>query len=411
MGLMQPTRFFRRSLSFTRPKEYVVGIELFGDVLRGTLAAVDSEAKHITILRQRQRRVDAEPLDQFTRMIPPLVEQLKLPASVRVMSLLDYRRATTLVGSVQLMRSDAKAELTAAELSNLVSQGVWKVATQQRPLAARKMQIPDLHVQLADADVTQVRLNGHRVVNPIGFTAKAVELYCRETFLDAELLASLQRSLTDDNLASVAESPMIIASLIARMHPQQDFLFFSAGTHESALYRAHAGTLIFVDSVLWGTETLLAGIARQFAVSTEAAQSMLARYAHHELSRRMVAAVEAAASGELAILTHAISAHQPREASVPVYIQAAVRLPEFLFDPSFSRRLGSTLSLTEVNEDLVGKYTGFVVQWQQRTEEQFTLESFIAAVADLYIGSQHAALTTAAKQRARWLQRNNQTNI
>lgn len=390
-------------MPFLKNEDHFLGIELFGSRMRGSLAAVDPHAKHIRIIDQAEVRIDIAPLDAFARFIPQLIKQVRMPPSVRVLALLDHRRATTLVGAVSLMRSDAKAELKSAEVANLVSQGVWKLANGQRAVAAAKMGIPEVRVRLADADVTHIKLNGHRVVNPIGFTAKAVELYCRETFVDRDVFAALEKMLTDDNLAGVGESSAMLAGFVARLHPQQDAIFVSAGARESVLYRLRQGTISFLDSVLWGTETLLDGVAKQFGVDAATAHSMLARYGRKEVSASMSAALERAASGELAILAHAISSHQSHDGAVPVYVHATVMLPAFLFDPAFSRRLGFQLSLTEVNERFIGKHTGFVVQWQQqRGQDQRTIDAFVNAIADFYSTSHTSILTAAAKRRARW---------
>lgn len=395
-----------RYVPFLKDSDYFFAIEVLDTILRGTLVRVDPITKQIQVVHVDTRRIGTDTLDQFTQEIPRLLRAHHLPATVRMIVLLDQRRASILTGTVTLMRSDPQSEIKQAELKNLVSRGVWKLAQTHRRIASKKMDIPEERVQLADADVIQVKLNGHRVVNPIGFAARAVEFCCRGTFVDRELLQKTMAALTDDNLAAIVEAPAALAGLVMRHNPMKDFLFIHVGATETVLYAVSQLELAYLDSVHWGTETLIDGVAKQFAVDAAAAASILQQYDRHEVSPNMSQAIEQAASGELAILSNAIASHQPAGSPLPVYVYAAAPLPEFLFDPAFSRRLGLHLALTSVNERFIGEHTGFVVQWQQHLAAQYTYTfgALTAAIADVYAASVSPLMTTAAKQRARWLQ-------
>jgi hypothetical protein len=397
---------FEKYLPFLNTDEHFFVIETIGGVLRLSLLTVVTANKQVRLIKTIEAQVPDKPAEAFADAIPELLRQFRLPATVRIIALLDHRRATVLSGVISLMRSDPKAEIKQAELENLVSQGLWKMTGIHRNRAATKMEIPEVRVRLADADVVQVRLNGHRVVNPVGFVARSVELCFRETFVDAQLLARLGETLTEDNLAAVFEGPAVLAGLVARLHSQSEFLFVSVGARESVVYHVNQMVISYVDSFGWGTEMLKSGAAKQFEVDGDTIDRMLEQYYRREVSPAIRRALEAATSGELAMLSNGIAAHLPSGKKVPVYVHAALPLPSFLFDEAFSRRLGLSLTLTAVNERFIGEHTGFVVdlQHQGTGASQFTYDCALAAVADVQTASNSSVMSKAAKQRARWTQ-------
>ena len=301
----------KKYVPFSSDDDYFFVIEIFGATLRGTLVALRPETKRVRLLQIHERTIRNTPSEAFIEEVPALLREFRLPATVRVLALLDPRRATILNGVVPLMRSDPKAEIKQAELENLISQGLWRLVNSQRARAAKKMEIPEVRIGLADADVVQVRLDNHRVVNPIGFAARSVELCCRQTFVDKVLLEKLASALTEDNLAAVVEAPAVVAGLVARLYPQKDFLFISVGATESVVYHINQMSSSYIDSFGWGSQTLLGGVAAQFGLDASATTRMLTQYSRQEVSPAVRKAIEASASGELAILSNGIAAHQP----------------------------------------------------------------------------------------------------
>jgi hypothetical protein len=165
--------------------------------------------------------------------------------------------------------------------------------------------------------------------------------------------------------------------------------------------------LSYVDSFSWGSKTLVSSIAGQFAVDERGASALIEQYAKHEVSPVMRRAIEKAASGELAILSNGLAAHQPAGSKLPVFVHASIPLPSVVFDPTFTRRLGLDLTLTDVNEQFIGTHTGFVVQLPEKKnnfENDHSFGTILAAIADVYATAAMPLMTKTAKQRARWTQ-------
>jgi hypothetical protein len=88
-----------------------------------------------------------------------------------------------------------------------------------------------------------------------------------------------------------------------------------------------------------------------------------------------------------------------------VYVHADLPLPEFLFNPAFTKRLGLNLTLTAVNKEFIGAHTGFVVELHQQTEinNAYTFDAVLAVIAELSAASAAPIVSKTAKQRARWI--------
>jgi len=397
----------KKHLKFLSQVDYFFVVEVLGSILRCSLISVAGGNKQISVDSSLQFELSDSSAESLARTLAMAKKKFRLPVTVRTIALLDYSRSAVMSGSVSLMRSDSKSEIKQAELENLVSQGLWKVIAAHREIAATRMGISDARVRLADADVLKVRLNNHRVVNPIGFPAKTIEISYRETFVDQSVLHVLNAELTEDNLTTIVEGPAVLASLVARRNPNHDFLFIYVGATESIVYLVNQMIISRMDTFAWGASTLFGSMARQFSVDEQGVIEIINRYARHEVSPMMRRAVERSASGELAILSNGIASHQPADAALPVFVHAAMPLPDVIFNSEFSGRLGLNLMLTEVNERYIGEPSGFVVQYKKQRRDSLSSYSFgtaMAAIADCYSTSAMPLMTKTAKQRARWSQ-------
>jgi hypothetical protein len=386
------------------PDTTFCALEMLGPVLRGSVCAVYEKDAIIHILRTATVVRDQSSADAFAAQIPMLMKACGAPRGARVVVLLDAACATTLSGSVSLLRSDPLSEIRQAELENLIGRGLWKLSATGRTAAALKLGIPEVQISAADADIMQVRLDKHRVVSPIGFPARTVELLCRQTFVGSSLLAALEAALADDTLAAVAEAPAVMAGLVARRHPTADALAISVGSTETTAYRIKNGELHFIDSFGWGVAHLFSGIAQAFSSSEELAHTLLDRCMRNELSPEMQRAVQKAASGELAILSNGIAAMEPPRQTLPVYVHGQVPLPAFFFDRVFAKKLGLSIELTEVNSHFVGEAAGFGVQLPQvrSAGSEYNFDAVQTVIAELCAAHGSSVITKTAKQRARW---------
>src|SRR5581483_7543052 len=101
----------------------------------------------------------------------------------------DPSLATTMPIPLELSRERTQwvADITLDEIENLIAQAMQKVFTQCRSEAAKRLGVDDNHVILVGARADHFKIDGHTVMNPIGFTGKKVALVLEFTFTSRQV--------------------------------------------------------------------------------------------------------------------------------------------------------------------------------------------------------------------------------
>ena len=86
------------------------------------------------------------------------------------------------------------------------------------------MNVTDLDIVLTDVRIRGVKLDGHKVVNPIGFKAKTVEIQFSQTFLLRDFVNSVKEYLPLNLISLVSENGTAWASVIAKANLTDNFL-------------------------------------------------------------------------------------------------------------------------------------------------------------------------------------------
>jgi len=395
--------FLKKILPGSGGDSWVI-IETRQSCLRVIFAEVQPKTKRLIIQKQLEVDLEDPSLDAYRATVSDVFKKISPISPAKVAVILDHSQAVELSGNISLMRSDCNSEITRSEFDDLVSRGIWKLLMQQRVAAAKQLLEQEIDIRLIDADIIQVLLDGHRVVNPIGFTARTIEFTCSQTFISKALFNFFSSLLTDDNLALVVEGAALLTSSIKGEMAGGDFLFASIGSKRTVLYEVEGVAVRYLDSFELGRDSLFNSLTAEVGVDSYVASQILNKYKEKDLSNTMKRLVERAISGELAMLSNGIAAHQKNK-NIPVYVHAEESLPSCLFVKEFIRRLGLSLKLTEVNEEFVGKRSGFGVQFKHsRISSALSgYEIVIATLANWYDG-ETAQLRKTASQRARWIQ-------
>ena len=127
--------------------------------------------------------------------IRSFINSLSIPRSAKVILLGGPTIAITIPAWIKVTRSDWRREVDEGELENIISQAVWKFLNFYKPRALKTLNVTDTEILLARIRILNVRVNNHRVLNPIGFRAKTIEILVEETFVNRDLYAAVEESL------------------------------------------------------------------------------------------------------------------------------------------------------------------------------------------------------------------------
>ena len=321
--------------------------------------------------------------------------------NTKIIISLSHRHATTFRMPVAITRTEPKLAITETELENIVSRGLWKLFNRQRQSAALKMRATDVAVKVFDADIVGIKLDGHKVADPVGFSAREVELECQQTLAVQPALATLLEMLPPEQIVSVQEAPAAWPLLVAGEGTTKEFLALSVLSAETVLYRYADGTLECIDTFAWGSSDITKAVAGFFGTDTEEAEAVIGLYTKGNASLSVLKKVEAVLSQELSILFKGIEAHRLKREAKQVFIASEFRIPEILLGSRYIRKLGVDFTPTLLGVSWISEKLGYTLKLME--DDVQSADSVCAALAVYHSQQKDTLLSKIAKQRARWL--------
>lgn len=115
--------------------------------------------------------------------------------------------------SVHYERLNPNAKIDLSELKNIIHKVQWKAFDKVRSQLAWETGYPEIDVKLVNAAIVDVRIDGYRVANPVGFQGKDVVIGIFNAFAPLVHLGALQTiaSDLDLDLISIAAEPYAMA--------------------------------------------------------------------------------------------------------------------------------------------------------------------------------------------------------
>jgi hypothetical protein len=183
-------------------------------------------------------------------------------------------------------REHPREEITEAELSNIVSQAIWKVFNKERTPASFRLGVPEIDVLLIDARIVSVRVDGSKVLNPIGFPARRIEVGVSETLASRDAFQKIQEGLPKNGeMIFVAEPTAAKAHLLQEESRNKTFMFANIERDKTYIYAAKEnGDILPAGDFDWGSDNLFQALHDDLMISKDAAPAVLNRYLQNDAS-------------------------------------------------------------------------------------------------------------------------------
>ncbi|GEM_PF-1879922 len=204
----------------------------------------------------------------------------------------DVSRAYTAIVPLRASRP-GREPVGSVELENLLAQAVGKVFNQCRGAAAKELGSDELHVMIARSRVLDFKIDGHRVVNPLGFTGEKIEAVLELTLTTREVVDGIQSFLKSPRpffFTDVERSELMALERIARppfgmvtMKDNQLSCIAAGNRHDPVLSRG---------IIPWQARGFRNAIQKSFGAPDGAAAQIYARYLSGEMSPRFKAYVK-----------------------------------------------------------------------------------------------------------------------
>jgi hypothetical protein len=385
---------------FARGEQFLVA-EIVGGRVYITQAQADFEKKAFILTKTV---TGLYPAQKPMTAIPILRNLLKSFSSItgcKVIISLGSELGTTLHSTIALTRDNAKQPIDESDLDNRVAQGMWKVFDRERGQAAKKMHIDDLEVLLTDVRIKSIRLDGHKVINPIGFSAETIELHFNQTFLPQRFAAELRASFIGVEIVLMAESGVIHSDMLTKLGFPKTFMFAEITPHETRAFLVKDENISYVDTVPWGRQHIPHALGNGFSVEKRVAENLLDAYRIRRASHVALKRIEKAILSEVETFVDYLSPLLAGQKLKTVFVSGGSEIPEMVFGRSFSAQRGK-VKFTPVSFDIFEKKLGFTSVLKRDVPESIAF-SALSVVLEFYFLKRDDKINRIAKRHARWL--------
>ncbi|MCL4392154.1 hypothetical protein M1413_02360 [Patescibacteria group bacterium] len=192
----------------------------------------------------------------------------------KIVLALDRETAATVQDSCAVQTSSRTEIITEAELENLVFKGLWEFLNKYRSWASKKLNVSDVSLILNDVQVRGVKLDGHKLFNPVGFKGGSIEFTLKGTFITRQLMSDLA-GLGRTGKLSIIERNAALASFL---EGDRDVLV-SIGEERTATFLKDGERQISGEEIAWGVRKLKEKVSEEFSVDYETAGKLIGIYA------------------------------------------------------------------------------------------------------------------------------------
>ncbi|PIU07394.1 MAG: hypothetical protein COZ85_04075 [Candidatus Moranbacteria bacterium CG_4_8_14_3_um_filter_34_16] len=197
--------------------------------------------------------------------------------------------------TVHYERINSEIRIDVPELKNIIQKVQWKAFDRIRQQLAWETGHSEIDVKLINAVIVDVRIDGYKISNPVGFQGRDVSISVFNAYAPMMHLGALQKIANDLNLnlLNIAAEPYAVA----RSMSAEDSVDFSAifidiggGTTDVAVVRNGGleGTKIFG----LGGRAFTKRLSRDFNISFEEAEILKVKYSLGNLSPGLRAKIE-----------------------------------------------------------------------------------------------------------------------
>jgi len=189
--------------------------------------------------------------------------------------------------SVRYTRDDPKAKITMGELTEIVSKVQQRAFNKTRSQLAWESGYREIDVKLVNAAVVDVKIDGLKVVNPLGFQGREVEIGIFNAFAPIVHLGALESiaSSLDLDLLSVAAEPYAVARSVG-LEEKPDFsaIFIDVGGGTTDIAVVRNGGIEATKMFALGGRAFTRRIAEVKEIPFQEAEELKINYSKGKLS-------------------------------------------------------------------------------------------------------------------------------
>lgn len=248
---------------------------------------------------------------------------------------------STIFSTAIIKREKAGTPITETDLENLAVEAIWKIFDRARLDIALRDGGSEFDLSLKEAKILGFKIDGHKVLNPEGFSGKTVEVSAFVSIGGAEIE---EGSLRAYKLMGLSGS----------------VIYLSPGDSKTPVFRASNGTAKKVGEINWGYADIIKSISESFGSDEKTSETIYKRLVNRELSESVLTKLDALLRNSIKGMLASVEAIARPAGAVFV---GGLALPDVFYGKKFlfgAKRVtiekeSSVLDLKEIEE---GAYAG-----------------------------------------------------
>ncbi len=287
-------------------------------------------------------------------------------------------------------------EITLPEIENLFSRSLGKLFNEYRKDAASRMGLPEIDTILVGVKTNNFKVDGHLVLNPIGFKGKTVEAGLELTFTTRELFDDLKDFFKAQDGFFLTGIPRAAIFTISKLEPPPlgFFMLHPESSFYFVLDRSAGTKTVREGKISWSSDSLFDAISGNLGVSPDVTLSIYFRHLDGKTSavfkrsiENLLKPVKQALFSEIKDLNIGGNA----------YLYSAAPLPiNFPF-----RACGATLKDLPLDEAL--QRFGFSLDRSKPLLSNGEMFMKLAPFFEFYFGKNDSEINKRLKRRLHWL--------
>ena len=203
-------------------------------------------------------------------------------------------KGTTTTVHYERIKPEVRIDLP--ELKNIIQKVQWKAYERIRHQLAWETGQNEIDIRLINAAIVDVRIDGYRVINPVGFQGRDVSISVFNAYAPMIHLGALQ-TIADElkiNLLSIAAEPYAVARSIGVSDDTWDFsaVFIDVGGGTTDIAVVRNGGLEGTKMFALGGRAFTKRLAQELGIGFEEAENLKIKYSEGKLGSDVVAKIE-----------------------------------------------------------------------------------------------------------------------
>ncbi len=336
--------------------------------------------------------------------IIPFLHGLNVSKYAKAIFVYDRSLAATFSGSVRFERGDGLTPVSDEDFEKFLTQATNQFFNRFREEAKRLFSTDDVNIVLANNRFLSLRLDGKKVVNPIGLRGKAAELEIEQTFLTRQVLSVLHEAAHGVSSLFHIELAVGCSDLAQNVFPDTKIICAIVGGAHTRMYASGAkqryfGAVSFPKvqergAFDWGTDRIYEILGKALSLESVSVYSLLDRYAKGDCSRYFSRFIDALLEPEVLLFAQELSRFNKKDERVVIFSEAPFlrergSLPGFSYEaPGFDQLL---------------EHLGFVVQAPYGFPYEAFSPAFLAGFVAYLRRTGDNYLYALGKERMGWL--------